>query len=132
MKFLIEERREYHRLRNNADKTLTSPFKVGDIVKAHVQVKSDASTGVVGKLSYQARGPYIITKSLGFNSFEVTPYDNPSGQKHKYKGIQLYLLLPALFPSEPLDTTDRQYLNITHTPVVHPLQQSLKIESYNT
>ena len=39
--------------------------KIGDVVKAHVQVQSYVDAGIVEKLSYRARSPFIITKVLG-------------------------------------------------------------------
>ena len=44
---------------------------ISDVVKAHVQAQSRADTGLVGKLSYRARGQSIIINDLGKNSFEV-------------------------------------------------------------
>ena len=44
----------------------------------------------------------------------------------------MYLLPPALFPADPLDTTDQRYLNYEHVPLQHPLQKALKIDLYNT
>ena len=70
LQILIEEQRSTHRDRYNNGKTLCT-LKIGDVVKAHVQVQSRDKTGLVGKLSYRARGPYIITKDLVNNSFIV-------------------------------------------------------------
>ena len=67
---LIEERRLAHQERVNKDKIVSS-LQVGDIVKAHVQVQLIQELGVVGKLSYRARGPFIIVTVLGHNSFEL-------------------------------------------------------------
>ena len=50
---LLEERHTTHRDRHNKGKT-QPVFKVGDVVKAHVQVRSNIATGEVGKLSYHA------------------------------------------------------------------------------
>ena len=48
-----------------ANQNKTSPtFQVGDVVKAHIQVKSNAADGKVGKLSYQVKGPLQIIKDL--------------------------------------------------------------------
>lgn len=130
LQILIEERRLMHQTRLN--KTLTaSSLKVNDIVKAHVQVQSNSATGTVEKLSYKARGPFRITASLGFDSFEVQDYHNPSGAKRKYKSTELYILPPSLYPCEPLDTMDHRYLHYEHAPTVSPLLQPLHIEAYN-
>ena len=86
---------------------------------------------MVSKLSYRVKGPFIITKDLGHNSFEVQRYDKPTSAKRKYKSPELYLLPPALFSSHPLDTIVQRYLNSTHAPIINPLMNSLQIELYN-
>ncbi len=130
LQILVEERRERHRNRLNHSATKSS-LKVGDVVKAHVQVKSNASTGTVEKLSYRARGPFVIVQDLGWDTFLVQPYNKPDAATRRYKSSQLYLLPPQLFPSNPLDTLDQRYINYEHAPIVLPLQQALNIESYN-
>ena len=130
VQILVEERRDAHRQRWNKDK-IEELFELGDVVKAHVQVTSKAETGEVGKLSYQARGPFQISKILGHNSYEVKRYNDPESAVRKYKGTELYLLPPAIFPHEPLDTMDERYLNYSYAPIVSPLKKALKIEMYN-
>ena len=95
---LIEERRSVHRERYNKNQRQCC-LKVGDVVKAHVQVQYQRECGTVGKFSYRDRGPFVITQDLGNNSFEVRRYDELSSTVRKYKNSELYLLLPALFPS---------------------------------
>ena len=131
---LIEERRLAHveRHNNTLPKNAAPEFKVGDVVKAHVQVQSNASTGTVRKLSYRARGPFQIIRDLGHNSFEVQRYGKPDSQIRKYKSTELYLLPPAIFPSEPLDTVDQRYLSYEHAPIHNPLKKPLNIELYNS
>ena len=79
---LIEEKRLAHQERVNKDKIVSS-LQVGDIVKAHVQVQSTQELGVVGKLSYRARGPFRIVTVLGHNSFEVQNWTNPTAATRK-------------------------------------------------
>ena len=81
------------------------------MAKAHVQTQSIVKRGIVGKLSYSAKGPFIITADLDHGSYEVQRYDDPTSSKRKYKNTELYLLPPALFPSAPLDTIDQRYLD---------------------
>ena len=97
LRILIEDCHAAHRARHNKDKMICN-LKVGDVIKAHVQVDSVVEKGVVGKLSYQAKGPLIITVDLGDNSFEVQTYDDPNSAKQKYKNMELYILLPSIFP----------------------------------
>ena len=130
LQVLIEERRAAHRVRWNKNR-IEQIFQVGNVVKVHVQVQSNSTTGVVKKLSYQARGPFQVIRVLGANSYEVQRYNSKSSAPRKYKGTELYLLPPNLFPCEPMDTMDERYLNSTHAPMVSPLHQPLKIELYN-
>lgn len=127
---LIEERRKSMRERANQNK-ITPPFQVGDVVKAHIQVKSNASDGKVGKFSYQIKGPLQITKDLQNGSFEVQRYGNPNAAIWKYRGCDLYLLPPSLYPSNPLDTMDQRYIDFEHAPIPNPLKKPLRIKITN-
>ena len=71
---LVEERRTAHRERYNSQRAAKS-FRVGDVVKAHVQVHYNATTDIVGKLSYQGRSPYQIKEFLNANSYLVQRYN---------------------------------------------------------
>ena len=73
LQVLIDERHQSHGEQHNKGKAICT-LKVGNIVKACVQVQSRADTGIVGKLAYRARGMFIIIKDLGNNSFEVQNY----------------------------------------------------------
>ena len=106
-------------------------MKVGGVVKAHVQVQSRADTGVVGKLSYRARGPFVIITDLCNGSFEVQRYGDSASTIRKYKNTELYLLPPALFPLENLDLIDQIYLDCNHASIVSPLLKPMQIELYN-
>ena len=130
LQVLIEDRRESHRQRHNFGKT-PQHLKVGDIVTAHVQVVSKSETGTVKKLSYKSQGPFKIIADKGYGTFEVQPYNKPQAATRLYKGIDLYPLPPAIFPTNPLDTADQKYLNYEHAPITSPLQKPLQIEGYN-
>lgn len=49
----------------------------------------------------------------------------------KYRGCDLYLLPPSLYPSNPLDTMDQRYINFEHAPILNPLKKPLRIEINN-
>ena len=104
---------------------------VGDVVKAHVQVQSNAKTGTGKKLSLQARGPFQIVEKLEGNSYMVRHYDKENGALRKYKGTVLYLLPPNIFPHNPVDVMDQKYLNFSNTSIVSPFKKPLNIEMYN-
>jgi len=128
VKIIVEERRKSMRARVNSTKTQPS-FKVGDVVKVHVQVQSSTEQNRVGKLSYKIRGPYQIIKDHGNNSYDIQRYGNPNGAIKKHRACDLYLLPPNLYPSNPLDTMDQRFLNFDHSPVQNPLHRPLRIES---
>ena len=69
----------------NKDK-IKPTFKISDVIKAHVQVQSNADQGEVEKLSYQAQGPFKISKIFGNISYEVKRYNKPDSAVRKYKG----------------------------------------------
>jgi hypothetical protein len=127
---LVEERREAHRNRMN-DAKIQQQFKVGDAVTARVQVQSNAESGQVKKLSYNAKGPFQITAILDANSYQVQRYNQPDSAKRKYKGSDLFLLPPAIFPQDPIDTMDHRYLNFDHTPTVGDKHSAMAIDVYN-
>ena len=56
------------------------------VVNAHVQVQSIAKRGIVNKLNYRTKGPFIITADLDHNR----RYEDPLSVKRKYK-IQSYI-----------------------------------------
>ena len=84
-------------------------FKVDNVVNAHVQVQSKSTTGAPKKLSYQERGSFQITEILGANAYMVRRYNDKSSTVKEYKGSELYLLPPSLFPNEKLNTMDQRY-----------------------
>ena len=101
---LVEEGRKAH-APSTLGKKMEPEFQIGDFVKNHVQVNSNAKRGVVKKLSYRARGTFQITAALGKNPYEVNRCNQPDSASRKYKGTELYLLLPNIFPCDPLNTT---------------------------
>ena len=70
LQILIEERQTAHRNRSNSQRAAKS-FHVGDVVKAHVQMHSNSVKGIVGKKSYQGRGPFQIKEVLEASSYLV-------------------------------------------------------------
>jgi len=121
---LFEERREAHRNRLN-DYKVQQRFKLGDAVTARIQVHSNAESGQVKKLSYNAKGPFQITADLDANSYEVQKYNEPDSAKRKYKGLDLFFLPPAIFPQDPLDTLDYRYMNFDRAPLVNTQHNTL-------
>jgi len=74
-------------------------------------VQSKLGNGEVGKLPYKVRRPFQIVEDLGNNSYHVQRYNYADSVVRKHKGTDLYLLPPAILPSDPVDTMDVRYLN---------------------
>ena len=66
---------------------------------------------------------------MGTHTFVA--YNIDSIATRKYKGSELYLLPPTLFPHEPLDNMDKRYLNFSFSSIPSPLKQPMAIELYN-
>jgi len=130
IQILIEECRLLHQCRQNKGKT-EPILKVGDVVKTHISATFNFVESRVKKLSYQAKGPFIITTDLGQSSFEVRRYNFPNSKTRKYKSCDLYLLPPHLFLCEELDTIETKYMNYSNAPLTSPLSKPLAIELYN-
>ena len=121
----IKERHSTHREQWNKNREVYN-FNKRDVVKVHIQVQKKLYNGEVGKLSYRARGPFQIIEDLGSDSYNVKRYNNTNSAVRKYKGTYLYLLLPAIFPSDPLDTMNVRYFNYSNAPLISPLKKNLK------
>ena len=78
-----------------------------------------------------SRGPFQIKEVLDSDSYIVERYNSSSTSTRKYKGTELYMLPPALFPHDPVDNMDQRYLNFYHAPMASPLKRTLDIELYN-
>ena len=88
LQVLIEDFRTLHKIRWN-ENCVKELFQVGDVVKAHVQVQSNAETGTVKENSYQVRGPFRITRVLGTNSYEVQQHNSLL----RYQDVLKYVLI---------------------------------------
>eukprot|EP00978_Attheya_sp_CCMP212_P002095 scaffold4330_cov38-Attheya_sp.AAC.3 len=81
-------------------------------------VASNATAGIVGKLTYQSRGPFEIVKDLSFSAYTVRSLGKPDATTCKYP---------------PLDTSDFRYMNSGFSPLLDTLKANpLNIESYNS
>ena len=101
LQVLVEDRRTVHRTCWNTDR-VAKEFKVGDVIKDHVQIQSNAYRGDVKKLSYQTRGRFQIKEILEGNSYLVKQCNSSSIATRKYKGSELYFLPPSLLPHNPV------------------------------
>ena len=131
LRILTEDRRVHATEQANASRNPIT-FQVNDIVAVKVQVHSNAATGTVGKLSFQRRGPFIVTSANGKGAYYVRYMHGPvNGPTRKYRGEDLNLLPPILYPCEPVDCADHRLMGIHHAAVDNPFQHHLGIEGFN-
>ena len=67
-------------------------IKVGGIVSGQVQVQSNSSSDKVGKLTFDPRGPFRITKVLGTANYEVEWVMFPDCAKLEFSALHLTLI----------------------------------------
>ena len=122
LKILIEESRTAHHKRwkkvNQQNK-----FKVGGVMKDHIEVRSKAEIGEVNKISYQARGPFQVLKVLVYVSYESQRYKEPKSSILNKNSTDLYLLAPDIFPRESFGTMDVNFVNYLKSRLVSPLHK---------
>ncbi len=129
---LITEDRRVHAAEQVNMTRQPIPFHVNDIVAVKVQVNSNKDTGTVAKLSFQRRGPFVIVGSAERGAYTVRYlYGPPNGPTRKYRGEDLNLLPPALYPCAPIDCTDHRFMGTHHASVDDPFKHHLGIEGFN-
>ena len=72
-----------------------------------------------------------MVKATGFSSYMVRRYAKPERSLRKFMTEDLYMLPPAIFPCEHLDTPGMRYINSDFAPIKHPFDNTVDIESYN-
>jgi len=88
LKLLVEDRRIAHAERINASRDPVT-YKIGALVLARVQVQSNATSGIVSKLTYRVRGPFTILDHTHGGSYICAKLGNPHGPTFKYHGSTL-------------------------------------------
>ena len=81
---------------------------------------------------YQTQGPYVIISKASLGTYNCRKYGNPDGSIKQFRTEDLYLLPPAIYPSEPIDTAGLRYLNSDFALLHHPFSKTFDIEAYNT
>ena len=99
---------------------------------ARIVVQSKKKSGIVGKLLFNTRGPYIVLDKSSFGAHNYRKYGKPTGLIKKFRTEYLYLLPPAVYPSKTCNTSDLRYLNDNFAPLYHPFAKDFNIEAYIT
>ena len=129
--WLIEERRQRHHERVNSTKAIVQ-YEPNNMVMARVQVKSSKTTGTVGKLDIEARGPFRVLEDHGNGSYSVQPFDKPDSAVGKFLAQDMYALPPQILPCADVDLPDFRYFNTNFAPIKHQFKENFNIESYNS
>ena len=66
--------------------------------KRNIQAQHVTNKSMVSKLSYQVKGPFVITKDIGKCSFKMKLYDSPHSTSRKYNIIEPYISPPRIIP----------------------------------
>lgn len=130
LQWLIDDRRAQHRERVNENRHLIT-YEAGDIVMGRIAVQSNSSKGVVGKLVFQTRGPFVVLEKTQGSSYMVRQYGIDDGPKQKFQTEDLYLLPKEILPCEHLDLPDMKYMNFDYAPINHPFGKAFDIAGYN-
>ena len=107
-------------------------YEPNNMVMARVQVKSSKTTGTVGKLAIEARGPFRVPENHGNGSYSVQPFGKPDSAVGKFLAQDMYALPPQILPCTDVDLPDFRYLNTNFAPIKHPFKDNFNIESYNS
>ena len=63
----------------------------------------------VNKLTFKSQGPFRVKTVLGNGSYELQQYNEPESVIYKYNSTYLYIIPPAIFPPEPVNTMDVRF-----------------------
>ena len=97
-------------------------YSAGDIVFARRAVRSDASRGVVDKLSFPFTGPWRIVRKLAGASYEIEHCKTKRVEKKHSSDLSPYP--PEIIPFQPLDGADNQFGQLHKKISDHPYIQA--------
>jgi hypothetical protein len=100
-------------------------------VTVHIEVQSDASMNIMGKLLYKSKGPFVVKEIMGTGSDMIQRWKKENYPLSTYHRLGMYLLAPGILPCYPLDTPDLRYLNGSHGIVTNPLEPNLRVKFFN-
>ena len=93
-------------------------------------IQSDNKKGKVSKLCYTIKSPYQILRNTCHGNYFVKKLykpDSPDSPELYFMANDLYPLSPSLKHCEPVDTTDKLYLNQSYASFTISLKKSLYI-----
>ena len=122
MGLLVKEQRAWHRKFVNSHHPDQKLFSIGDIVFACQAVRSDASHGLVDKLTYPFTGPWRIIAKLYGASYEIKHCTSKAKDKRHASDLSPYPV--KLIPFQPIDGRDKQFSQLYPKFKEHPYQEA--------
>jgi hypothetical protein len=119
---LVKEQRAWHREFVNARRPDPKLFSIGGIVFARQAVRSDASRGVVNKLTYPFTGPWRIIAKLKGASYDIEHCTSKTKDKHHASDLSPYPV--ELIPFQPVDGADNQFGQLYRKIKEHPYKEA--------
>ena len=119
---LVKEQRAWHREFVNARRPDPKLFSIGGIVFARQAVRSDASRGVVNKLTYPFTGPWRIIAKLKGASYDIEHCTSKTKDKHHASDLSPYPV--ELIPFQPVDGADNQFGQLYRKVKEHPYKEA--------
>ena len=119
---LVKEQRARHCEFVNARRPDPKLFAIGDIVFARRAVRSDASGGVVDKLTYPFTGPWQIIAKLKGASYKIEHCTSKTKDKCHASDLSPYPV--KLIPFQPIDGADNQFGQLYCKIKEHPYKEA--------
>ena len=94
---ILTDRRTPHRERAN-EKKFPIKFKEGDVVMVRTVIQNNKAKGIVQKLVYQTRGPYVVVSLSSQDTYKCYKYGKLQGVIKRIRTEDIYLLPPAIYP----------------------------------
>ena len=119
---LVKEQRAWYREFVNSRCPDPKHFSIGDIVFACRAVRSNASRGLVDKLTYPFTGPWRIIAKLHGASYEIEHCTSKAKYKRHASDLSPYSV--KLIPFQPIDGADNQFSQLYRKFKEHPYQEA--------
>jgi hypothetical protein len=103
------------------------PFAVGDFVLKKSHVLSNAAKGIIGSLASKYTGPYILTKEMGKNVFELETTDGQLIGNYNVDQLKLFHLRPD-WAHKSDDSQDAKELSSSDENNVNSLSSDSEID----
>jgi hypothetical protein len=119
---LISEQRAWHREYVNAQRPDPLLYKIGSVVFARRQVRSNLKRGQVGKLMFQHTGPWTVLEKLHGGSYKIQ--HNKTNKIDKKHSSDLSPCPRELIPFQPLSGADNSFSQLQKKIKLNPFSEA--------